>query len=248
MFYGVIGQPIRKIYVGLIFGLTIGIYNYFNYSYIALDSSIKIGLILGSLIYGGVSGFFFGLVFGDAFHPTNGFIWIETKDMAKWSLRNFCQHFIRNWKIVLVFLLSYPFIRQLPFVLTNNEWHNAEKFFAVFFGFYFVLSYGLISMLRENHTSILQISHPYQRFKASYKSLHFSILQHKHLCWLLSRRGLLPRNLVAFLNEMTERHLLESDGAIFDDNGKITKSGATWRFRHRILQEYFAEQWKEPEN
>ncbi|MCF8247310.1 MAG: hypothetical protein K9J37_19865 [Saprospiraceae bacterium] len=32
---------------------------------------------------------------------------------------------------------------------------------------------------------------------------------------------------------MTARHLLETDGA-------------TWRFRHRILQEYFAEQWKEP--
>jgi hypothetical protein len=31
---------------------------------------------------------------------------------------------------------------------------------------------------------------------------------------------------------MTERHLLETDGA-------------TWRFRHRILQEYFAGQWKD---
>jgi hypothetical protein len=47
---------------------------------------------------------------------------------------------------------------------------------------------------------------------------------------------------------MTERHLLESDGAIFDANGKITESGAMWRFQHRILHEYFAEQWKEPEH
>ncbi|MBK9017876.1 MAG: hypothetical protein IPM82_29680 [Saprospiraceae bacterium] len=46
---------------------------------------------------------------------------------------------------------------------------------------------------------------------------------------------------------MTERHLLESDGADFDKSGKIIKSGATWRFRHRILQEYFAGQWMEPE-
>lgn len=30
---------------------------------------------------------------------------------------------------------------------------------------------------------------------------------------------------------MTERKFLESDGA-------------TWRFRHRLLQEYFAERWK----
>jgi hypothetical protein len=33
---------------------------------------------------------------------------------------------------------------------------------------------------------------------------------------------------------MSARHLLETDGA-------------TWRFRHRILQEWFAERWGEQE-
>ena len=98
----------------------------------------------------------------------------------------------------------------------------------------------------KNYSSFLQITTPYQRFRASMKSLHFSILQHFHLRWLLYRKGLLPLRLVDFLNEMTERHILESDGAEFDKNGKIIKSGATWRFRHRILQEYFANQWVEP--
>jgi hypothetical protein len=38
----------------------------------------------------------------------------------------------------------------------------------------------------------------------------------------------LPFKIVSFLNAMTAHHILESDGA-------------TWRFRHRILQEYFAQ-------
>jgi hypothetical protein len=41
-----------------------------------------------------------------------------------------------------------------------------------------------------------------------------------------------PLRLVDFLNEMTKAHIMESDGA-------------TWRFRHRIIQDYFAEQWEE---
>jgi hypothetical protein len=45
----------------------------------------------------------------------------------------------------------------------------------------------------------------------------------------------LPLRLVHFLNEMTDRHLFETDGA-------------TWRFRHRILQAYFAGQWREKDN
>lgn len=84
----------------------------------------------------------------------------------------------------------------------------------------------------ENYAYFLQITTPYQRFTASAKALHFSILQHWLLRWQLYRAGVLPLRLVDFLNEMTSRHLLETDGA-------------TWRFRHRILQEYFTGQWKE---
>lgn len=65
------------------------------------------------------------------------------------------------------------------------------------------------------------------------RALHFSILQHWHLRRLL-HGGTLPSTLVELPNEMTARHLLETDGA-------------TWRFRHRIIQDYFAGQWVEPE-
>ncbi|MCB0565793.1 MAG: hypothetical protein KDD01_15585, partial [Phaeodactylibacter sp.] len=45
-------------------------------------------------------------------------------------------------------------------------------------------------------------------------------------------QGLLPLRLVDFLNDMAERHFLETDGA-------------TWRFRHRLIQDYFAGMWEE---
>jgi hypothetical protein len=46
------------------------------------------------------------------------------------------------------------------------------------------------------------------------------------------KSNILPMRLTIFLNEMANRFLVETDGA-------------TWRFRHRILQDYFTEQWVE---
>jgi hypothetical protein len=90
--------------------------------------------------------------------------------------------------------------------------------------------YLMMDRVISNAAEALQITTPYQRFIASAKALHFSILQHWLLRWQLKRAGVLPWDVIGFLNEMTARHLLETDGA-------------TWRFRHRILQEYFAGQW-----
>ena len=96
------------------------------------------------------------------------------------------------------------------------------------------LFFGLGDMISKESSDFLQIKTPYQRFTASMKVLHFSILQHFHLRYLLHKKEALPLDLVDFLNEMSARHLLETDGA-------------TWRFRHRIIQEYFAGLWVEPE-
>ena len=74
---------------------------------------------------------------------------------------------------------------------------------------------------------IIEIKYPYQRFKVSAKALHFSIVQHWHIMYLLSSKGLLPFKIVTFLNNMVKIKILES-------------GGATWRFRHKILQDYFA--------
>ncbi len=107
---------------------------------------------------------------------------------------------------------------------------------AILIGPIAILVYGLISGLAvnimESEVKIIQINKPYQRFTASAKVLHFSILQHLHLRYLLYRKDLLPFKLVTFLNAMSERHFLETDGA-------------TWRFRHKILQDYFAKAWVE---
>ncbi len=103
-------------------------------------------------------------------------------------------------------------------------------------GLLFGASGGLLSVFHSliKSSDLIQIDTPYQRFKSSMRVLWFSILQHKFLCYQLNKQGLLPSNLVTFLNELSARHILETDGA-------------TWRFRHRILQEWFAERWVEPE-
>jgi hypothetical protein len=100
-------------------------------------------------------------------------------------------------------------------------------------GLVYVLIAGLNDMIFEEPAKYSQIKKPYQRFHSSMRQLYFSILQHWHLRYLLYKKGLLPWHLVDFLNEMVTRKILETDGAI-------------WRFRHRILQEYFAVRWEEP--
>jgi hypothetical protein len=52
---------------------------------------------------------------------------------------------------------------------------------------------------------------------------------------------LIAPDLVAFLNEFSLRHILE-----FEGDPHTGKDGGAWRFRHRILQEWFAERWVDP--
>lgn len=47
-------------------------------------------------------------------------------------------------------------------------------------------------------------------------------------------KTLLPFRLVDMLNKMVKVRLMETDDA-------------TWRIRHRIIQDYFADQWIKPE-
>lgn len=56
------------------------------------------------------------------------------------------------------------------------------------------------------------------------------IFKHFLLRINLFAQGCLPLRLVPFLREMTTRHLFESDGG-------------SWRFRHRILQDYFIQKY-----
>jgi hypothetical protein len=88
----------------------------------------------------------------------------------------------------------------------------------------------LVNLFSKNRP-YRKMARPYQRFNASMGALRFSILQHFHLRFLLYRKGLLPLRFVKLLKQATSNHLLESDGG-------------SWRFRHRILQDYLADYWE----
>lgn len=113
-------------------------------------------------------------------------------------------------------------------------------FFFVLFALTFWMFRGMFDL--KDATNFIQIPSPFHRFNTSMKNLHFSNFQHKLLCHQLRKKNLLPPDLVEFLNEMSRHHLLEFDGNLTTGTG-----GGSWRFRHRILQEYFAGRWVEPE-
>lgn len=181
---------------------------------------------------------------------------IETKDNVRWwSLRAHLSLFKKGRVYVigccvgvlfsLMILIHEPLItKQLVFVwlVVGLLWGFAFSFLAEIF-------MHLALVLTKNYPNLLHIDTPYQRFFASAKNLHFSILQHWHLLRVLRRRKLLPSDLVKFLNDMADRHLLEWEGELKrDKKGQIIPNqkanGATWRFRHRMVQDYFAEKWK----
>ena len=89
----------------------------------------------------------------------------------------------------------------------------------------------VLAYLQNGSAASIQINHPYQRFNNSARMLHFSILQHWHLMYVFSRKGWLPWRIVPFLNDMVTQQLLECP------------DGATWRFRHRTLQDHFTQRW-----
>ena len=91
---------------------------------------------------------------------------------------------------------------------------------------------GVSKTFNSESTKFLNINSPYQRFNASAKTLHLSFFQHLMLRSQLFQKGLLPLHLVEFLDEMTHRHILETDGA-------------RWRFRHKLIMEYFTKMWIE---
>ena len=92
---------------------------------------------------------------------------------------------------------------------------------------------NIISQYNTGHNAaVTQINRPYHRFKESARLLYFSIIQHYHLLYLLNKRELLPSYIVPFLNTLKKHYILE-------------REGAGWRFRNRILQEYFAKNYSD---
>lgn len=92
----------------------------------------------------------------------------------------------------------------------------------------------LLLGMRAKSGFLLVIVEPYQRFKENLKLLGFAIVVHFANRFALFFESSLPLRLVTFLNEMSLRHLLE-----FDGDPETGKGGGSWRWRHRIIQEYF---------
>jgi hypothetical protein len=181
---------------------------------------------------------------------------IQTKDSIHWSWKLFIQNFKKSLSAALInaqifvliigvlaglVYLGLMFVellvtRDVPSINSTSD-QSIMVIIALgllaglLLGVIIAVFRGLVSTL-QNYQSALQISTPYQRFTASAKNLHFSILQHLLLRYQFYKKGLIPLRLVDFLNELSDRRILETDGA-------------TWRFRHRILQEWFAERWVE---
>ncbi len=217
----------------------------------------KLSLILGRLIESGVFAFILFIFFAIAFDLLNGLkMWlvlsifqtsingifglqikIETKDSR--VVRH--SDFFKEWQKYKPILLTFGLIGII------SGWVIGEFTGVLFFGTFLFVMVLWILFVQDMHSSFTQISTPYQRFTASAKNLHFSILQHLLLRWQLSKKGLLPLRLVDFLNEMASHHIktrrfTTSPVHLFESDG------ASWRFRHRLIQEWFAARWVEPKD
>ncbi|NET34784.1 MAG: NACHT domain-containing protein [Cyanothece sp. SIO1E1] len=182
------------------------------------------------LVFGGftlVFGLFSGLLRLQKRFPRIPDFQISTKERINFSWPRFFELFFSYF----IFFLFIGLIAILGGWLKNQEdilWALvAITFMSVLFSFIYIL--------QEEHSNFVQINHPYQRFYASAQRLHFSISLHFLLRFQLFWQGALPWKLVPFLNEMKDYHILESDGA-------------SWRFRHRLMQEYFMASFESPEN
>lgn len=245
LFFGLIGG----LTIGVIGGLLIGVTGVF------LISPIK-GLLAGliilffmfllllslGIIIGVAAGIVAGLNRGLYGYDVGKRSWpsINTKDKVKWSSKMFIEKFITKKNLISSLILvllegiiiaSFMWQDSIQLLWIKNRWVFG-LIGGLLIGVAFSFANIFVFFFTKNHIFFIKINNPYQRFKGSMKSLYFSILQHWLLRFQLYKRGLLPLQLVEFLSEMTSRHVMETDSA-------------TWRFRHRILQDYFAEHWVE---
>ena len=214
------GRILCGLVESLVFGLVFGLVIILEISWF---HSIPQGLIAGLFFYLTV-GLFIGL---NEDNPN-----IKTKDQVNLSPKKILKYYAKNLFINIFFILVFGLAAGIAQSIVLGTEVGIVAGLAA--GLVFCISFGLFKNLKDTldyeSSTFIQIIHPYQRFLASAKSLHFSIILHTHLRFLFYKHNLFPLKLVKFLNQMSKLHLLESDGA-------------TWRFRHRLIQEYFANLW-----
>lgn len=202
----------------LVFGLSLGLF-----------SKPMLGLLIGM-----GSGLSFGIAGIIMFWRAKILPEIVTTEAVSWSIRNFINFYRENIYLTLFGIMLGITIGGLANGIVSG----------LTTGLGLGLLLGLFDLLIVKHSALLQITHPYQRFTASLRALHFSILQHLLLRYQLARKGLLPLRLVDFLNEMAPsspqkgnpRKRRFTTGQVY----LMETDGASWRFRHRLVQEWFA--------
>ncbi|WP_421795500.1 NACHT domain-containing protein [Haliscomenobacter sp.] len=165
----------------------------------------------------------------------NGFLFpiVTTKEYLRWELfggmlKKFLTEILLGSFSVLIILMVIALFNKGMGDLFDNITFITLLIFSI------SITLGLEESLDVSYGSLIQISAPLQRFKASAKLLHFSIFQYYHISFLIKKQKKLTKNLIIFLDDMVKCNILET-------------TGASWRFRHRILQDYFADQWVETE-
>ncbi len=100
------------------------------------------------------------------------------------------------------------------------------------------IPFGVIAFIASGFQKIpfIKLNSPYERLMSALLFFNLEFFKHLSVRVQLSNKSLLPLRLVTFLNEMSLRHLLE-----FDGDPETGKGGGAWRWRHRIIQEYFLE-------
>lgn len=235
---GLVSSLIKGIVIGLVLGVFISLVMTIALSInktLTIPVSIAaimtiaaaMAFVIASILFGGFDEAF-AIAFRNKTLPV-----IETKSRINWSWKSYWVNVQNEIMVILAGGLLLSLVTGLTIVLGGLTGLHIISLilFLVVFPFLFLMK-GLIDLLDNDYLNLLQINGPYQRFYASMWSLHFSILQHFHLRYLLYKKGLIPWKLVDFLNDMTKQHILESDGG-------------TWRFRHRIIQDHFTELWEE---
>ncbi|MCK6691956.1 MAG: NACHT domain-containing protein [Thermoanaerobaculia bacterium] len=253
---------------GLVAGLTNNIIG-------GIIGGLIFGLI-GGLVFKRMGWLFTGLLLGLIFMVEYGLIGFLISGLITTLIFRLVGELVFNLAFRMVFGMGYGLLmgltkgllkglqKRMPIIITNdrinlswnNVYHsigNVSQVILIFwlFGAMFtgeVVYTGIAGLiiaihviLNKSDDDLIQIHTPYHRFTASAKALHFSILQHLLLRYQLYKQGLLPLRLVDFLNALSLRHILE-----FDGDPTTGKGGGAWRFRHRILQEWFAGRWGEP--
>lgn len=202
---------------GLIFGLLAWVYNGYDSGIIWFKWSFFVLLcVLFPMLFIEQG---LGTYLSKKYKPSN---LIKGDSYKQWSWKSFFTNLKQEWSM---------FFSMLFWMSAAILYFEAEKHLEL--SLKIALSFIFLSLLQKGFERkiFIKINTPYQRFNHPLHSFN-QLLWHFMLRLTLYFERSMPLRLIHFLDDITLRHLMETD------------DGATWRFRHRMVQEYFANKWK----